>query len=171
MSLAEALEALLFVAAAPARIEELAAALDQPREEVEDALKSLAAQRAAQGGLQVVRLAGGYQLATKPELAESVARFLKPQRQKLSRTLLEVLAIVAYRQPITLAEVDAARGVQSEYAVKQLVERRLLREVGRRPSPGRPLLYGTTQQFLHQFNLDDIDSLPPLASDPPELPG
>ena len=78
---------------------------------------------------------------------------------------MEVLAIVAYRQPITMAEIDAARGVQSDYSLRQLLERRLVEEVGRKQTPGRPVLYGTTQQFLHQFGLNTTDDLPPLSAE------
>jgi segregation and condensation protein B len=91
-----------------------------------------------------------------------IGRFLKPQRQKMTRSLLEILAIVAYRQPITLAEIDAIRGVQSDYGVRALVERRLIQETGRKKVLGRPILYGTTQQFLHSFHLEDLANLPPI---------
>lgn len=111
----------------------------------------------------MVRIAGGYQLCTKPEFAEIVARFLQPQKHKLSRSLMEVLAIVAYQQPVTSAEIDAVRGVQSDYGLRTLVEKRLVCEVGRKSAPGRPVLYGTTQQFLHTFNLNSLTELPELG--------
>jgi segregation and condensation protein B len=138
----------------------LAKALDVPLYAVEEALEKLGARYQHSGAVQLIRIAGGYQLTTKPEYAEPVARFLRPQKQRLSRSLLETLAIVAYRQPITLPEIDAIRGVQSDYSIRQLVEKRLIRDVGRKDAPGRPLLYGTTQQFLHTFNLEDISHLP-----------
>jgi segregation and condensation protein B len=163
LSLAGALEALLFVSDAPATPEALAAALQAPLYAVEEALDELGERLAGAGGIQLVRIAGGYQLSTKPQHAEAVARFIHPQRQRLSRSLMEVLAIVAYEQPVTIAEIDAIRGVQSDYGLRQLLERRLVREVGRRPTPGRPVLYGTTQQFLHQFNMEALAQLPPLA--------
>ena len=102
-------------------------------------------------------------LCTKPEYAVLVANFLKPQRQRLSKSLLEVLAIVAYKQPITMAEIEAVRGVQSDYSVRALVERRLILDVGRKKVPGRPVLYGTSQEFLHQFKLNDLKELPALG--------
>src|SRR5262249_47641295 len=117
------------------------------------------------GPLQVIRLAGGWQLCTRPENAELVAAFLKPLRQRLGRSLMEVLAIVAYRQPITMAEIDVARGVQSDYSLRQLIERGLVEEVGRNQTPDRPVLYGTTQQFLHQFNLTSLEDLPELSAE------
>lgn len=129
------------------------------------ALATLGSRLDQWSSLQLVEIAGGYQLCTRPQLADLVSRYLKPQKQRLSRSIMEVLAIVAYRQPITMAEVDQIRGVQSDYGIRQLLERRLVKEVGRRPTPGRPVLYGTTQQFLHQFNLKAIDELPVLTID------
>lgn len=82
---------------------------------------------------------------------------------------MEVLAIVAYRQPITIAEIDGIRGVQSDYSLRALLERRLVREVGRKHTPGRPVIYGTTQQFLHLFGLNDLSELPELTVEPPTL--
>lgn len=155
-------EALLFVAEAPAKVEDLAHAIECPPYEVEAALDTLGARLRGESSLQLVRIAGGYQICTKPEFATIVARFSKPQSTRLSRSLLEVLAIVAYQQPVTSAEIDAVRGVDSSYALRQLLDRRLLAEVGRKKAPGRPLLYGTTQQFLHVFNLEDLSSLPPV---------
>ena len=160
--LVDAVFALLFVADSPATQETLATALSKTEGQVEQALELLQKRLEDSGPLQLVKLAGGWQLATKSEYAEAIALFLKPQRQRLSRSLMEVLAIVAYRQPITLAEIDQARGVQSDYSLKQLVERRLVQDVGRKPVPGRPVLYGTTQQFLHQFNLNDLSQLPKI---------
>lgn len=160
MSLVAAVEALLFAADQPVTPAGLVEACEAELDDVESALSALG-QRLDQGsGMQLVRIAGGYQLCTRPEFAETVARFLKPQKQRLSRSVMEVLAIVAYKQPVTQAEIDDVRGVQSDYGLKQLLERRLVREVGRKKTPGRPLLYGTTQQFLHQFNMNDLMELP-----------
>ncbi len=160
--LVDTLEALLFVADQPASLEALSVTLGLTEGQVEQALELLDGRLKAGGSLQLVTLAGGFQLCTKPEYAVQVANFLKPQRQRLSRALLEVLAVVAYRQPLTIQDVDAIRGVASEYSIRALVERRLVREVGRKTAPGRPVLYGTTQQFLHQFNMNDLGDLPPI---------
>ena len=168
MSLKNSLEALLFVADAPVAPKDLAKALEATEAEVEQAVRDLS-ERLEGTSLQVLRIAGGYQLSTKPEHAELIGNFLKPQRQKLSRSLMEVLAIVAYRQPITMAEVDQVRGVQSDYSIRALLERRMIREVGRKPTPGRPVLYGTTEQFLHQFKLHDLTQLPVLDQGTPAL--
>jgi len=126
-------------------------------------MEILEARLEEQGSLRLAKLAGGYQLCTKPEYANLIAAFLKPQRQRLSKSLLEVLAIVAYRQPITMGEIEQVRGVQSDYSVRVLMERRLIRDVGRKKVPGRPVLYGTTQEFLHQFKLNDLKELPDLS--------
>ena len=166
----DSVEALLFVADSPSTPETLAQALELTVGQVEQALEILHERLTSQGPLHLVRLAGGYQLATKPEYGQAIANFLKPQRQRLSRSLMEVLAIVAYRQPLTMAEIDQIRGVQSDYSVKALLERRLVQEVGRRHAPGRPLLYGTSQQFLHQFKLNDLSQLPELENSEPESP-
>ncbi len=171
MTTVDRLYALLFVADAPQDAAVLGSALGLPEGTTEEALDVLANRLRKDGPVQLVRLAGGWQLSTKPEYAELVAAFLQPQRGRLGRSLMEVLAIVAYRQPVTIAEVEAVRGVGSDHAVRALAERRLVREVGRKPVPGRPVLYGTTDQFLHQFLLDDLQALPPLADDAsPSLP-
>jgi segregation and condensation protein B len=176
--LIDKVQALLFVADSPATVEEVAQALDTPVFEIEETLEKLGGKLSNEGPLQLVRIAGGYQLCTKPDYAEAVARFLKPQAHKLTRSVMEVLAIVAYKQPVTMPEIDAVRGVQSDYGLGQLIEKRLVAEVGRKNSPGRPVLYGTTQQFLHLFNLDKLEDLPDLkieldavgAGVPPEQP-
>lgn len=170
MSLIRELEAVLFVSDSPVPLGALASALDAPEEDVRVALEKLGASLQQGSALQLIRIAGGFQLCTQPAFADVVARFLKPSKQRLSRSLMEVLAIVAYRQPVTMAEIDAVRGVQSDYGLKALMDRRLVREVGRKHSPGRPLLYGTTQQFLHQFNLNDLSQLPKLDVEQPQLP-
>lgn len=161
-NIVDSLEAILFVADAPVPLATLARTLEVTEGQVSQALELLAERLTATGAVQLVELAGGFQLSTKSEYAELIGNFLKPQRQKLSRSLMEVLAIVAYKQPVTMADVEQVRGVQSDYSIRALLERRLIREVGRKVAPGRPVLFGTTQQFLHQFNLKDIKELPPL---------
>jgi segregation and condensation protein B len=170
MSLPDQLEALLFVADEPAPAKTLAQALQVTEGQVEQGLEILEARLEERGSLRLAKLAGGYQLCTKPEFATLIANFLKPQRQRLSKSLLEVLAVVAYNQPITMAEIDQVRGVQSDYSVRSLAERRLIQEVGRKQVPGRPVLYGTTQEFLHQFKLNALDELPTVDPDKEELP-
>lgn len=169
MQIVDSVEAILFVADTPVTLNALAMAVHATEGQTEQALEILRDRLAEHGATQLIQIAGGYQICTKPEFAELIANFLKPARQRLSRSLMEVLAIVAYRQPLTMAEIDEIRGVQSDYSVKSLLERRLIHEVGRRKSPGRPMLYGTTQQFLHQFKLNTLSELPELAPGTPSL--
>lgn len=165
MSIVDQLEALLFVSDAPVAVDLLSSSLAATEGQVEQGLEILEARLEDKGAIRLTKIAGGYQLSTKPEHAEMVANYLKPQRQKLSRSLMEVLAIVAYKQPITVTEIETVRGVQSDYSVKALQERRLIEEIGRKSVPGRPVLYGTTDQFLHQFNLNDLSQLPTIEFD------
>lgn len=164
MTIVDQLEALLFVSDAPVSVEALAASLSVTEGQVEQGIEVLEARLAERGAIQLSKIAGGYQLSTKPEFAILVANHLKPQRNKLSRSLMEVLAIVAYNQPVTVTDIETVRGVQSDYSIKALQERRLVAEVGRKQAPGRPVLYGTTDQFLHHFNLHDLSELPPLET-------
>ncbi len=165
ISVVDKLEALLFVANAPATLADLAGAVGAPEGAIEQALEILERRMDSAGAIQLVRLAGGYQLSTKSEYSEVIAAFLKPQNKRLSRSAMEVLAIVAYKQPMTIADIEEIRGVQSDYGVRVLLERNLIQEMGRKPTPGRPVLYGTTQEFLHRFNLNDVKELPPLEVD------
>lgn len=163
MQLKAKIESILFVANEPLTIAEIARVTGATELEVDHDLHELAEDCRAQGrGIQLIPIAGGWQLCTKPELAEMVANFLKPQRQRLSRAQLEVLAVVAYRQPVTASEIEAIRGVQSDHGLRGLLDRRLIQELGRKQAPGRPLLYGTTEQFLHAFGMQGLTQLPPL---------
>jgi segregation and condensation protein B len=159
------LEAYLFAAAEPILPTETAKALGIEAADVEEALEDLTnayARRA--GGLHVVRLAGGYQMATRPGLSDDLARLLAAPggKARLSKPALETLAIIAYQQPVTQAEVEAVRGVNVDAVLKTLMERGLIAEAGRKPVPGRPILYATTPDFLHHFGLNTLDDLPPL---------
>ncbi len=169
MNIVETVEALLFVADGPVPAESLARVLGLTEGQIVQAVELLRDRLSERSGLDVVELAGGYQLGTKPEHAAAIGAFLKPQRQRLSQSMLEVLAIVAYKQPITVVEIERVRGVQSDYGLRILLERRFVREVGRKPSPGRPVLYGTTPQFLHQFHLNSLDDLPSVEGSAPSL--
>lgn len=156
------LECLLFVASEPVSPAQIGSALSLDEETAFRALEHFRAHYANGGGLHVVRIAGGYQLRTRPEYAGVISTFLRPAAQRLSRQALETLAIVAYEQPITLPEIEALRGVGSDGVVKTLVERELIREAGRKEAPGRPILYRTTEGFLMHFGLADLDALPKL---------
>ncbi len=164
--LVSAVEALLFVSDDPVVPADLAEALAVSVGEVEQALRELGGRLEREGGVQLVRLAGGYQLCTKKEYGEVVARFLKRPQRRLSRAALEVLAIVAYKQPITAQEIQQIRGVDSDHSLRVLVERGLVEPVARKQVPGRPILYGTTKEFLHLFHLNDLSDLPPLNGEP-----
>jgi segregation and condensation protein B len=158
--LKDVLHALLFVADAPLSLQTLCEATGEPAEAVEAALHALQEELAARGAVQLVALAGGYQLATKPEYAFYIARLLNPPQKRLSRAALETLAIVAYEQPVTQAQIDALRGVDSSHTVRQLLARGLIHELGRKDAPGKPALYGVTLQFLHYFGLNSLEELP-----------
>jgi segregation and condensation protein B len=114
-------------------------------------------------GVQLVEVAGGFQLVTRPEYAPWIKRLEKSKpAPKLSRSALESLAVIAYKQPIVRAEIEQIRGVETSGVLKTLLERKLVRIVGRKDEPGRPILYGTTKYFLQHFGLRDLSELPPL---------
>jgi segregation and condensation protein B len=162
LSLTARLEGLLFVAAEPVAAVQLASALDLTVTVVEQGLAELE-QELATRGLRLQRHAGRVQLTTAPELADSVEQFLGLEAtSRLSRAALEALAIVAYQQPVTRPSVDAVRGVNSDGVIKSLLSKGLLQEAGRAEGPGRPILYGTTPQFLQHFGLNSLSELPLL---------
>jgi len=168
LSLAAQIESLLFVADAPVSVGRLAEALEVTPGQVEQALVELEAQIAA-GGLRLQRAGNRAQLVTAPEAASCVERFLGLEaRTRLSRAALETLAIIAYSQPMTRPEIDAIRGVSSDSVLRTLLSVGLIEEVGRAPSVGRPILYGTTFEFLQHFGLHNMDELPPLDKSPEE---
>ncbi|MDR7556256.1 MAG: SMC-Scp complex subunit ScpB [Armatimonadota bacterium] len=161
--LAAAVESVLFVAGGPVPTRRLAEVTGAHPEEVERAIAVLQT-RLADSGLLVQAVAGGYQLGTRPEHAEVVRRFLQTEhRERLSKGALEVLAIIAYRQPCTRGDIEQIRGARSDWHIERLLERQLIREVGRREAPGRPVLFGTTDLFLRYFGLRDLRDLPPLG--------
>jgi segregation and condensation protein B len=155
-------ESLLFVAGEPVTIVQLARALDLPADTVEAALGDLEAQCRGRG-VRVQRHGEHVQLVSAPESARAVARFLGVQASgRLSPAGLEVLAIIAYRQPLTRAQVDAIRGVDSSGTLRALLARDLVGEAGRLETVGRPILYATTPLFLQQFGLTSLADLPPM---------
>ena len=159
--LAAALEALLFAAGAPVSVKQLSEVLECPADTIGLALELL--REGCEGrGVQLVEVSGGWQLRTRPEHAALVLRLLKKRPARLSRAALEVLSVVAWRQPVTRAEIESLRGVDSGGVVKSLIERGLLRTAGRRAEPGRPLMYATTRAFLEMFELGDLRDLPTL---------
>jgi segregation and condensation protein B len=155
-------EALVFASPDPITLKQLCKVLDtEPKEDVVAALAELARRYAHSGGLQLVEVAGGYQIVTRPELHEWVRRlFHERSSQKLSVQALETLAVIAYKQPITAMEVTEIRGVNTTGVVGTLLERGLVKIAGRKQVVGRPFLYATTRDFLDRFGLKDLADLP-----------
>src|SRR5207248_6464982 len=133
----------------------------EPKEDVESALAELKQDYDRPGGLQLVEIAGGYQIVTRPDLHEWVRRlFHERTTQKLTVQALETLAVIAYRQPVTAAEITEIRGVNTSGVLNTLLERHLIKIVGRKQVVGRPFMYATTKEFLIRFGLNDLDDLP-----------
>lgn len=160
--LKRSLESMLFVAEEPVQVERLATALEAPVDAVHAALSALE-QEYETRGIRIQRHGRRYQLVSAPEEAAAIRRFLGlGQTSKLSVAALETLAIVVYRQPITRAEIEAVRGVNSDSVLRTLVSRGMIEEKGRLEQVGRPILYGTSFLFLQQFGLLSLDQLRPL---------
>jgi segregation and condensation protein B len=156
------IESLLFVADEPVPVSRLATILEEPPERIDEALEQLA-DGYLNRGLRLQRKRQRVQLVTAPEAADHVRRFLGLElTSKLSPAALETLAIVAYRQPMTRAQIESLRGVSSDSVLRTLVNRGLVAEQGRLDTVGRPILYGTTFEFLQQFGLSSLDQLPSL---------
>ena len=164
-----ALEALLFVAKNPLTLELLGEILELGLLDVEELLSKLRDRYAVDFcGLTLLEINGGYKLGTKPEVARYIELLYKQPAQALSNAALEVLSIIAYKQPVTRGEIDFIRGVQSDRALATLVEKGLVKEVGRKEGPGRPILYATTEQFLLHFGLRSLEDMPKLEVESPE---
>ena len=157
------IEAMIFASPEPLTPKQLYKLLvEEPREDVDAALAAIRADYERPGGLQIVEVAGGFQITTRPELHEWVRKlFHERTTQKLSVQALETLAVIAYRQPVTAPEIAEIRGVSSSTGVlSTLIERKLVKTVGRKQVVGRPFMYGTTREFLERFGLNDISDLP-----------
>jgi segregation and condensation protein B len=163
--LVSALEAVVFASGEPVEPQEIAEAFDDVEVvEVERALETLSERyEASGGGLRLERVAGGIRLATRPELGEWVRRFFRQRnRTRLTPAALETLAIVAYRQPVTAPEIQSIRGKDPSAALKSLLDKKLIRILGKKKVVGSPLLYGTSKQFLVHFGLDSLGELPSI---------
>ncbi len=162
--LVSAVEALIFVADEPIPTRLLADVLEEPKGAITAAVEQLTADLEERGsGLQVREVAGGWQIATRTELHEEVRRFLKTRPSaKLSLASLETLAVIAYKQPVTVPEILDIRGVQSATSIKTLLDKRLIVAKGRKEAVGRPIQYGTSKEFLVQFGLKDLSELPSI---------
>ncbi len=171
-----AAEALLFAADVPLELPRIAEVLEVSPAEARAVVEAVRERcEAPDRGLALVEVAGGFRLVTRPELAPTLLRFQRLRlKSRLSRAAVETLAIIAYRQPISRPEVEQLRGVDSEGVLAHLLERRLVRVVGRKAGPGRPILYGTTREFLEHFGLRGLEELPPFEAPPgagEEAPG
>jgi segregation and condensation protein B len=165
-------ESLLFVSGEPLTVTQLARALELPPDTIEAALSRLATEYQGRG-IRLQRHSDQVQLVSAPEAGRIVARFLGVQASaRLSAAALEVLAVIAYRQPITRSQIEAIRGVDSSGVIRALQSRSLITESGRLETVGRPILYVTTSDFLQQFGLTTLSDLPPLPEDdePSEVP-
>ena len=158
------IESLLFVADGPQTLQRFGELLDPvDRQSIREVLSDLQGEYENQNrGVRLVEVAGGYQLRTTKANADWVKKFLGGRPARMGKATLETLAIIAYRQPITKAEVEAIRGVDVDGVLTTLLERNLIRAVARKDVPGRPFLYGTTPEFLQLFNLKDLSHLPTL---------
>ena len=166
------IEAILFVAGEPVHTEDLARALTVTAKELNAALDELRDEYDfAQRGFVLRRFGQKVQLMTRNLYADDVIRLLQPvQKQSLSQAAMETLAVVAYKQPVTRAEVEQIRGVKCDYSLQSLMNKELIMEVGRKEALGRPILYGTTETFLAHFGLTTLDDLPPMPEVPSESP-
>lgn len=157
-------EALIFVAEEPISAKSIADVLKIERSALESAINDLAKEyEERNGGLQLREIAGGWQIATRPEHHEQIRAYLKSRPSaKLSLASLETLAVIAYKQPVTVPEILEIRGVQSPSAIKTLLDKRLIVAKGRKETVGRPMMYGTSKDFLIQFGLKDLTELPSI---------
>ena len=158
------LEALLFASSKPLSMDNLSESSGWEKKEIRESLKALKDEYEAQGrGFTLEEVAGGFQLRSDPRFAEQVSKlFASRAKRRFTRSSLETLSIIAYRQPVTRAEVEQIRGVDSGAVLKTLLSQVMIRVLGRKEAPGRPILYGSTREFLEYFGLRDLESLPTL---------
>lgn len=161
------IEAILFAMGESVSLARLAKALEQDEQTVQKALHAMMDRYIKEKrGIRIIELGDAYQMCTNPDAYECLIRLAKqPKKIVLTDILLETLSIIAYKQPVTKLEVEKIRGVKSDHAVNKLVEYNLVCEVGRMDAPGRPLLFGTTEEFLRRFSVQSLDDLPMLDAD------
>ena len=157
-------EAILFTMGESVELEKIAAALELDKKETKKIIEHLMNEYEKPSiGMKIIELDGAYQMCTKSEMYEYLIRIAKqPKKHVLTDVLLETLSIIAYKQPITKVEIEKIRGVSCDHAVNKLVEYNLVKELGRLDAPGRPLLFGTTEEFLRSFGVQSLDELPML---------
>lgn len=160
------IEAILFVTGEPVNVEDLKKALDITQNEIDVAIETLISDYDYRmRGLQLRRFGKHIQLVTRADYAPYVEKLLQPvQKQSLSQAALETLAIIAYKQPLTKAEIESVRGVKCDYSVQSLLNKGLITDVGRKDAPGRPILYATTDAFLGHFGLASLEELPVITN-------
>lgn len=160
-------EAILFTMGNSVEVDKIAKAIEQDGKTTKEVISRLQMKYADHSsGIRIIELDGAYQMSTKPEMYEYLIRVAsQPKRQVLTEVLLETLSIIAYKQPITKVEIEKIRGVKSDHAVNKLIEYELITELGRLDAPGRPLLFGTTEEFLRRFGLSSKEGLPKINSD------
>ncbi len=156
------IEAILFTMGESVEISKIATALEIKVGEVKKIVKGMQEKlKDTSRGIKIIELDGAYQMCTKPEMYESLIKVAKqPKRQVLTDVLMETLSIIAYKQPITKAEIERIRGVKCDFAVNKLVEYELIEEIGRMDTPGRPLIFGTSEEFLRRFGVESSEKLP-----------
>lgn len=160
------IEALLFVSGERLDMDELLEILQIGEEEFKSIMQELMLEyHQSARGLQIISLEGGYIMATKPEFTELVSKLTKPARLRLSTAALETLAVIAYRQPVTRAEIEQIRGVKVERVLSNLLEKGIIREDGHKEAAGKPILYRTSYEFLKIFGLSSLEELPQLDPD------
>lgn len=161
------IEAILFTMGESVEINKIANALDIKPGQVKKIVKEMQKElESEERGIKIIELENAYQMCSKPEMYEALIKIAKqPKRQVLTDVLMETLSIIAYKQPITKSEIERIRGVKSDFAVNKLVEYMLVEEVGRMDTPGRPLLFGTTEEFLRRFGVESSDTLPVITPD------
>jgi segregation and condensation protein B len=157
-----AIEAILFTMGEAIELERISAAVGQDIETTRKVINRMMEQyNSVSRGIKIIELEGAYQLCTKIEMYETLIRIAHiPKKHILSEVLLETLSIIAYKQPITKMEIEAIRGVKSDHAVNKLIEYNIVCEVGRMDAPGRPILFGTTEEFLRSFGIQSLEDLP-----------
>lgn len=162
-----AIEAILFTMGESVELEKIAAALELEPKITKKYIENLMERyQSGEHGIKIIELDGAYQMCTKNEMYEYLIRIAKqPKRRVLTDVLLETLSIIVYKQPITKAEIEKIRGVSCEHAVSKLVEYNLVSELGRLDAPGRPMLFGTTEEFLRSFGVHSLEELPVLGED------
>ncbi len=160
------IEALLFASGERISEQELMEILQLGEADLKEIMREMAVDYNQAGrGIRILNLDGGYIMATKQEHASIVSQMIKPVSRRLSPAALETLAVIAYRQPVSKTEIERIRGVKTDRVISGLIEKGLIKEMGRKPVPGKPVLYGTTHEFLKVFSLSTLDELPRLENE------